>query len=379
METMGPWMLLLLHLHLVVCVSLPAPSSVSISSFNMEHTLSFLPGLGTPSDSRFTVQTVLRLRKKTWRPVAACLKLTAGQTCNLTRAFKDPLNHYQARVQAFTPTQTSNWTMSGQFQPLSDTVLGPPDVSVSGCGNCLLLQLRVPTTNGPQQLKQWYRRVVLDVRRSRDGVQFSLSLPYKEENMISYLQPGVEYCVTVVVKSLFNSNCVSSKPCCVFTSPPRSRSSLYVVFSLLGAFCLLGFLLIGLVVCAGQLGITLQTQPLHRALSIILLQCRNHGSGPVVVSDEISALQQHKEGSADCLLTATKSCSERHWAEDQKSCSERHWAEDQKSCSERHWAEDQKSCSERHWAEDQKSCSERHWAEDQKSCSEHHWAEDQKS
>ncbi|XP_056266821.1 interferon alpha/beta receptor 2-like isoform X2 [Pseudoliparis swirei] len=302
METTGPGLLLLLHLHLVVCVSLPAPSNVSISSFNMEHTLRFRPGLGTPPNTCFTVQTLLRLRKKTWRPVAACLKLAAGHTCDLTRAFKDPLNHYQARVQAFTPTQTSNWTSSGPFRPLSDTVLGPPDVSVSGCGNCLLLQLRAPPASRLQPLTLWYRRVVLHVRRSRDGVQFNLSQPYQEENTISYLQSGVEYCVSVSVTTLFNSNCVSSEPRCAFTSPPRSRSSLHVVFSLLGAFCLLAFLLIGLGVCAGWLSITLRRRPLQRALSYVLLQCRNHGSAPIVVSDEISALQQHPEGSADCLL-----------------------------------------------------------------------------
>ncbi|TNN53002.1 Interferon alpha/beta receptor 2 [Liparis tanakae] len=258
METTGPGMLLLLHLHLVVCVSLPAPSNVSISSFNMEHTLRFRPGLGTPPNTCFTVQTLFRLRKKTWRPVAACLKLAAGQTCDLTRAFKDPLNHYQARVQAFTPTQTSDWTSSGPFWPLSDTVLGPPDVSVSGCGNCLLLQLRAAPASRLQPLTLWYRRVVLHVRRSRDGVQFNLSLPYQEENMISYLQ------------------------------------SVHVVFSLLGAFCLLAFLLIGLGVCAGRLCIILRRRPLQRALS--------YGSAPIVVSDEISALQQRQEGSADCLL-----------------------------------------------------------------------------
>lgn len=78
--------------------------------------------------------------------------------------------------------------------------------------------------------------------------------------------------------------------------------SVHVVFSLLGAFCLLAFLLIGLGVCAGWLSITLRRRPLQRALSYVLLQCRNHGSAPIVVSDEISALQQHPEGSADCLL-----------------------------------------------------------------------------
>ncbi|KAM7407929.1 hypothetical protein PAMA_003603 [Pampus argenteus] len=267
---MGWWMFLLLHFHLgndpwieVVCVSLPAPSNVSISSFNMEHTLSFLPGLETPSDTHFTVQ-VLRLRKNTWRPEAACLELTAGQTCNLTRAFKDPFAYYQARVQAFTPTQRSTWAISEVFQPQSDTVMGPPDVSVSGCGNCLLLHVSVPKTKRLQQyehLKSLYRELHIHVQRTRDGSQFKLSLPYKEENMITYLQPGVEYCVTVSAKILFNSNSVASQPSCAFTSPPSTRSLQHVIFGLLGAFCVLGLILIGSVIYGAHLSNKLQRLP----------------------------------------------------------------------------------------------------------------------
>ncbi|CAB1447332.1 unnamed protein product, partial [Pleuronectes platessa] len=162
-----------LRLHLVFAVSLTPPSDVSISSFNMEHTLNFLPGPGTPSDTHFTVQ-IVNDRKNMWRPVVGCLELTAGQMCNLTRVFTDPYTHYKARVQAFTTTQTSSWTESGWFQPISDTVLGPPDVSVSGCGNCLILQLKPPATKGLQcnlQLENLYRGVILHVRRTRDGAQ----------------------------------------------------------------------------------------------------------------------------------------------------------------------------------------------------------------
>lgn len=56
------------------------------------------------------------------------MELTAGQTCNLTRAFKDPFDHYQARVQAFTPTQTSSWAVSRRFQPLSDSEIPPTHI-----------------------------------------------------------------------------------------------------------------------------------------------------------------------------------------------------------------------------------------------------------
>ncbi|XP_076602986.1 interferon alpha/beta receptor 2-like isoform X2 [Chaetodon auriga] len=299
---MGSWMLLLLHFHLVLGLPLPAPSNVSISSFNMDHTLSFLPGPETPSSTRFKVE-VLRLRKKSWRAVADCSKLTAGQTCNLTRAFRDPFDYYQARVQAFAANRTSNWTVSEQFQPLSDTLLGPPDVSVSGCGNCLLLQLRVPPIRGFQQLQDFHRELVFHVRRTRDGAQFELNQPYKEETMITYLEPGVEYCVTISVKTLFNSNTVTSKPYCAFTSPPPT-SSLYVVYSLLGAFCVLGFLLPGLVVYCSQLGVTLLRRRPPGTLSYLLLRGQNRGGAPAELSDQISATQLHKEGSVDCLLTA---------------------------------------------------------------------------
>ncbi|XP_026233253.1 interferon alpha/beta receptor 2-like isoform X2 [Anabas testudineus] len=300
------WMLLLLlHLHLVSCVSLPAPLSVSISSFNMQHILSFLPGPGTPSDTHFTVE-VVHLRKNSWRQVSGCLELLAEQTCNLTMVFKDPYDHYQARIKAFTSNQTSNWTLSGVFQPLSDTVLEPPDVTLSGCGNCLIVQLAVPARKLLQnlQLKELYKRVIFHVQRTRDGAQFTLNLPYNDKNEITYLQPGVEYCVTVSARGLFNSNYIPSKPYCAFTSPPSSKSSnaLYVVFILLGVFCMLGFLFIGLVVYGSQLSSELITEHLPRSLLNTFIQGRQHRRAQLEFSGHFSASQLH--GSANCLLMA---------------------------------------------------------------------------
>nr|XP_043907769.1 interferon alpha/beta receptor 2-like isoform X1 [Solea senegalensis] len=252
----------LLNLHFVAGILLSPPSNVAISSFNMEHTVKFLPGPGTPTETHFTVQ-IINYRKNSWRLVSGCSELTAGQMCNVTRAFKDQYNQYKARVQAFTATQTSNWTVSRWFQPLSDTVLGPPDVSVSGCGNCLILHLKVPATRGlPHhlQLKSLYRGVAFQVQRTRDGAQFSLNVPFNEENVIMYLQPGVEYCVIVTVTTLLNSNSVSSKPYCAFTSRPSPTSSLYVVFSLLTVSCMTAFLIIGLVLYGGQLSLKFRSR-----------------------------------------------------------------------------------------------------------------------
>ncbi|XP_028249428.1 interferon alpha/beta receptor 2-like [Parambassis ranga] len=253
---MGLWTLLLLHIHFVMCISISSPSNVSISSFNMEHTLSFLPGPKTPSDAYFRVQ-IYRSRKHSWRPVEACLKLVAGQMCNLTRPFKDPFDHYQARVQAVTFNQTSNWTVSEWFQPLLNTLVGPPGVSVSGCGYCLILQLTVPRIIQQNLHLDIYREFTLHVQRTRDGAQFMLSVPYKEKTIIPYLQPGMEYCVTVTAKLFFNHNTIASKPVCAFTSPPSSRESLYRIFGFLGAICVLAFLLMGHVIYGSQLSFKL--------------------------------------------------------------------------------------------------------------------------
>ncbi|XP_074551400.1 cytokine receptor family member b2 [Halichoeres trimaculatus] len=247
--------LLLLHLQLAgLCVPLPPPSSVSISSFNMQHTLSFLPGPQSPAHTRYAVQT---LRRRRWKSVAACSALTAGQTCNLTTVFAEPINSYRARVQAYTSTQTSNWTESADFQPLTHSVFGPPGLSVSGCGNCLLLQITPPTTEGQQQqqqLKDLYRDLDFQVKRTRDGAQFEMTVPFREQVVISYLQTGVEYCVSVRVNVLFSTS-LYSQPHCAFTSPPPTvHTEVFAVFSLMGALCCLCLLLIGLVIYRGGRG-----------------------------------------------------------------------------------------------------------------------------
>ncbi|XP_013125705.1 interferon alpha/beta receptor 2 isoform X1 [Oreochromis niloticus] len=296
---MGLWMLLLLHLHLgnahwgeATGVSLSAPSSVSISSINLEHALSFQPGPQTPSDARFMVE-VIRSRKQSWKPVPACVALRAGQTCDLTRAFKDPFDHYVARVQAFTATQRSSWTVSDSFQPLSDTVIGPPDVAVSGCGNCLILHLTLPEVLASEHLKDSHTDLIFHVRRTRDGAEFTLHMPYSAETVISYLQTGVEYCVTASVRPHF-SKAIPSEPQCAFTSPPP-RNLLYMLVVLLGAFCALAFLLVALVIYGSRLTFSVLKTRLPKSLSYVILYRR--GSAPPGLSPQNS----HDDCSSDRL------------------------------------------------------------------------------
>lgn len=53
--------------------------------------------------------------------------------------------------------------------------------------------------------------------------QFSLLLPLQEENVISYLEPGAEYCVRASFVSFLNRNTLPSEAHCAFTSAPPPK------------------------------------------------------------------------------------------------------------------------------------------------------------
>ncbi|KAJ8004587.1 hypothetical protein DPEC_G00137820 [Dallia pectoralis] len=160
--------------------------------------------------------------------------------------------HHRARVQAFTQNQRSNWTLSMFFNPLTDTMLGPPLVSVSGCGNCLRLNITPPTSRGMKdsQILLLYRGFTCLVRRTRDGSQFSFTAT--GDTVIGYLEPRVEYCVTVTASSVVNTHSIQSQPHCAFTSP-AGVNTMTVLLSGLCVLSLLVALSCGVVVYVGRL------------------------------------------------------------------------------------------------------------------------------
>ncbi|KAG9329701.1 hypothetical protein JZ751_020276 [Albula glossodonta] len=218
---LGPLTLLpLLYLCLGVCCALPAPINVSIVSFNLEHRLLWCPAPSTPPHTLYRVHC-LHLRthcvtffspssaspphhsEVTWKPILWCSKVDMGTlSCDLTDSFRESSSFYMARVQAFGLDHESNWTLSSPFNPMLDTVLGPPGVMVEGCGSCLRLQLSPPTGRGLQHISSPHllSEFTCWVRKSGENAQFSLRVS-SEEILVDYLQPGVEYCVTASVTS----------------------------------------------------------------------------------------------------------------------------------------------------------------------------------
>ncbi|XP_041115340.1 uncharacterized protein LOC121320780 isoform X2 [Polyodon spathula] len=191
--------------------------------------------------------------------MTSCLNVTITRECDLTVVFDDVYEHYAAQVQAFNETHHSNWTsMSSTFQPFSDTILGPPEVSVSGCGDCLSLQIKPPRGKGKKPLLALYYQFdySIEVQDMKDGHKFSEILEKCKgtvNHSIKLLESGREYCVKVrMYHTGMNMNSEPSLPHCAFTSPEPVSKVPGVLVSLF-IFCLLMALVVSSLVYSGFL------------------------------------------------------------------------------------------------------------------------------
>ncbi|GAA6099329.1 cytokine receptor family member b4 [Tachysurus ichikawai] len=260
LRILSVWTFFFFLIHKVHC-SLPSPQNVTIASFNLEHKLTWTPGPGTAAFTHFRVQSYNQKRKH-WSLLKSCSDLQIGESCDLTESFKATLGLYQARVQAFDQDQESNWTTSKFFTPLLDTTLGPPLVSLTGCGNCLILKL------SPPAILDFYQDYTISVSRTRDKAQFVMKAS-SGETLINYLEPGVEYCITATAVTSFKNLAIPSEPQCAYTSS-QPLNTVGIFLSVLCAVFFLVLLLCTCLIYSGKLG-NLHTPPQQALMSFLLL------------------------------------------------------------------------------------------------------------
>nr|XP_015219032.1 PREDICTED: interferon alpha/beta receptor 2-like [Lepisosteus oculatus] len=232
--------------------SLPAPVNVTIDSLNLEHILKWDPGPGTPTEAQYRAE-YFHFIKNTWSPVRTCLRVTSPRQCDLTEEFKVISSFYVGQVQAFTELEISNWSVSNVFHPSSDTVLGPPELAVSGCGNCLRLQISPPKGKRMHRFLEFHHRFkyICEVLRLRDGSKFTVQVVASDKDIIiEYLEPGTEYCITAKMQTVFTRHSQTSQPCCAFTSP-EPVNTVPVTLGLMSLAILLTALVCGSFFCHG--------------------------------------------------------------------------------------------------------------------------------
>nr|CAD67769.1 helical cytokine receptor CRFB8 [Tetraodon nigroviridis] len=242
------WEVLLLDLAAFQCLvsaSLPSPTSVFIASVNLRNVLEWTPGNDTPSNATFTVQYAIygdsdKRRSVRWRALQRCTN-TAQSWCDLSNQTRDLEEAYYARVRAESRKAWSGWSQTRRFDPKSDTIFGPPQMSVEVENSNAIV-----TVKGPMRYQPNFQMPAVSMATIYPHMMYNLSIRNTYRNKTSHfiLSSGLykhhlaeynkEYCFSVKAKFLaMPVQCQSSEWQCITTpTDPMVRHLQWVVVSI---------------------------------------------------------------------------------------------------------------------------------------------------
>ncbi|KAG7463678.1 hypothetical protein MATL_G00179130 [Megalops atlanticus] len=224
--------------------TLPAPVNVTIESRNFDHNLRWDPGPGTPEGTTYRViYSGCRKNKEINVPDSSVDKVK--QTLRNCTSYAE--DTYTISVKAVNGGVESPWS-NYTFTPYTDTVLGPPEVSVTGCGGCLNLTITLPRGNARSSITEIYMDFNFHIFWKRAGnTKVWNTSTSKSSYVLQHLAAGVEYCVRVQPQLNVNKHTLSSNWTCAFSSPvkqSRSETSALLILACLSAPLIVGGLVL---------------------------------------------------------------------------------------------------------------------------------------
>ncbi|XP_074514288.1 cytokine receptor family member b1 isoform X2 [Sebastes fasciatus] len=206
--------------------SLPAPVIVNVSSFNFHHVLHWVPGPGTPSGTCYEI-----IRRVNWRTKKLKPPLCSNET-SLKLKFPDNRVEYTLTVQASYNQTLSPESRKYSFKPDIQTKIGPPKVSLAGCGNCIQINISLPKadpSSGIDDIKTFYGGSQFRVSWRIPNEAAESIVTTNKSYTVNNLQPGTEYCVQVWTAINVNRNTEASAWNCTFTSIVAPSRDPYVL------------------------------------------------------------------------------------------------------------------------------------------------------
>ncbi|NXY17632.1 INRA2 protein, partial [Atrichornis clamosus] len=144
-------------------------------------------------------------------------------------------------------------------------ILGPPEVNVTSCLNCINVTIKLPTSHFRAKEKllsliDIYDELDYDITlKSRDGEHKRPREKTTEEvfsTVIEDLYPSRNYCVSVVVTASLNKHSVPSSWKCV-TADSEARQGSQVVAAAVGGAVCFSLLIAALLKCVHAAGFVL--------------------------------------------------------------------------------------------------------------------------
>ncbi|XP_061579036.1 interferon gamma receptor 2-like [Cololabis saira] len=251
--------------------SLPAPINVRVISINFHHVLHWEPGPGTVSGTQYKISWKRRDKRK-WTHLSDLTNSTKIEMKEMKMESESYKYHLAVRA-------SYNGTVSGMskitFEPFTETVIGPAEVSVEGCGACLQINISLPQPYQHSEVKDMYKlyqpTFTILWRKGREGRLEKLEKQVRTV-VLNNLEKAVEYCVQVQTQTRSNANTRPSAWTCAFTSLPELSQGVIVgaVTAVLIPVLLVVMVIFLCLYYIGFLGKVKETKP--GALMILLIQ-----------------------------------------------------------------------------------------------------------
>ncbi|XP_054674422.1 interferon alpha/beta receptor 2 [Grus americana] len=265
------YQLLYISILSAACCSLPDRfHDLQMKSCNFQHILSW-QAKGDPTVP--TYYRVLYTDRRNWQTAKQCSYITQ-LSCNLTDDFKENSTEYSILVQSFIGTEVFNSSIL-HFVPLTDTFLGPPEVNISSCLNCINVTIKLPTSYFKKNEKllsliDIYKELeYVIILKTHDREHKRPHETTTEEiftTVIEDLYPNRNYCVSVMVTASLNKHSIPSAWKCIAADSVVQQD--YHMVTVTGAVCL-SLMLAGALKCMQAGGYILQKKTLPHTLVFI--------------------------------------------------------------------------------------------------------------
>ncbi|NXW34742.1 I20RA protein, partial [Phaetusa simplex] len=217
--------------------SLPNPRNVHFESINMKNVLHWSAPEGTGDGVLYKVKySVYGVGKWIRKPECRNINRT---WCDLSDETSDYEEQYYASVKAFLNGMCSDWMETTRFNPLTDTKIDPPVVSVSSTEKSISIFL-----TAPEKWKRSPEEESVSLLQVYPGLQYNVSVLNKKTKkrwwfsisnntlVVPWLEPGTAYCVSAqihVTTPLLHSG--FSKEYCIATLKDKTTDeTITIVF-----------------------------------------------------------------------------------------------------------------------------------------------------
>ncbi|NXK86549.1 I20RA protein, partial [Formicarius rufipectus] len=184
--------------------SLLNPRNVRFESVNMRNVLHWSAPEGTGNGVLYKVKySVYGVGKWIRKPECRNINIT---WCDLSSETSDYEEQYYASVKAFLNGMFSDWVETTRFNPLTETKIDPPIVSVSSTDKSISI-----TLTAPEKWKRSPEEESISLLQVYPGLQYNVSVLNKKTKkrwffsisnhtlVVPWLEPGTAYCVSAQI------------------------------------------------------------------------------------------------------------------------------------------------------------------------------------